>query len=200
MEETKKCSRCGEVKPLSAFALDGTSKDGHQAICKVCHSAIGKEHYVKNKNRYIEARKRRDSDTAAWLKTCDEHPSQDNARKCARAAVKEGVIEQPKRCQICGKETTKLEMHHHCYAQPLDVIWVCSPCHQRADQMRRIYERGGYANRSRNGKPWEFWENAVIRESYGELGAIDLAPVLKRTNRAIEKHARELGVKYYGTD
>jgi len=33
---TKKCSKCGEPKPLDAFDLNSTTKDGRQYHCKAC--------------------------------------------------------------------------------------------------------------------------------------------------------------------
>jgi len=43
MESTKKCTRCGEVKPLSAFSKHRLSSDGHAWQCKECNTNRGKE-------------------------------------------------------------------------------------------------------------------------------------------------------------
>lgn len=45
---TKRCPRCCETKPLSDFALDKHSKDGHQARCKACNCAWHREFYKKH--------------------------------------------------------------------------------------------------------------------------------------------------------
>ena len=34
--KTKRCSLCGEVKPLSVFTKRSRSKDGHESQCRVC--------------------------------------------------------------------------------------------------------------------------------------------------------------------
>ena len=39
MTETKKCTKCGEVKPLDAFHRDKARKDGHGYWCKACIAA-----------------------------------------------------------------------------------------------------------------------------------------------------------------
>jgi hypothetical protein len=39
MENMKRCSKCGETKPLSAFYRDRNLKDGHACYCKTCSAA-----------------------------------------------------------------------------------------------------------------------------------------------------------------
>jgi hypothetical protein len=49
------------------------------------------------------------------------------ARQMANVAKRLGMIpERP--CEKCGA-TELVEMHHHDYAKPLDVIWLCRDCH-----------------------------------------------------------------------
>jgi hypothetical protein len=38
MVESKTCTKCGEVKPLSEFRRNKSKKDGFACECKVCHS------------------------------------------------------------------------------------------------------------------------------------------------------------------
>ena len=49
MEETKRCTKCGIVKPLSAFYKDSTKKDGFRNDCKTCVSERGKDYYKANR-------------------------------------------------------------------------------------------------------------------------------------------------------
>ena len=39
---TKKCSKCGEVKPISEFYKSSSSKDGYQSYCKYCMNHLSK--------------------------------------------------------------------------------------------------------------------------------------------------------------
>lgn len=42
------CTKCGESKPLAAFARSNAAKDGFHTWCKVCKSAQVREWYAKN--------------------------------------------------------------------------------------------------------------------------------------------------------
>jgi hypothetical protein len=44
-------------------------------------------------------------------------------------AVESGKIKKPTNCECCQKPSNKLEGHHKDYSKPLDVIWLCPPCH-----------------------------------------------------------------------
>ena len=44
-------------------------------------------------------------------------------------AIKAGKIEKSKFCFCCGCER-KLQGHHQDYSKPLDVMWLCPPCHK----------------------------------------------------------------------
>lgn len=39
MSEVKRCTKCGEEKPLNEFYREARSKDGHKAWCKACSNA-----------------------------------------------------------------------------------------------------------------------------------------------------------------
>jgi len=49
-----------------------------------------------------------------------------SARIKANRALSKGLIIKQD-CAICG--TQESEMHHHDYSKPLDVNWLCHPCH-----------------------------------------------------------------------
>lgn len=48
----KTCSLCKEEKELSSFNKRSSSKDKHQARCRVCENAVSKNHYLSNKDYY----------------------------------------------------------------------------------------------------------------------------------------------------
>jgi len=47
--KTKRCSKCGELKPIDKFYKDKSSNDGHQYKCSRCAIEYGKEWQKNNK-------------------------------------------------------------------------------------------------------------------------------------------------------
>jgi len=47
----------------------------------------------------------------------------------AAKAVKDGVLVEPDNCERCKKSGIKLLKHHKDYSKPLEVTWLCTPCH-----------------------------------------------------------------------
>lgn len=43
----KRCTKCGETKPLAAFHRDASSPDGHKRWCKACNNAAFREYYAR---------------------------------------------------------------------------------------------------------------------------------------------------------
>ena len=79
MADEKRCSRCGDTKPLGEFAMKNPRTGLRVAWCRECTRAYGREHYRQNRAAYLQrARKRRPGDhegvrtaVAAYLR---EHP------------------------------------------------------------------------------------------------------------------------------
>lgn len=47
--------------------------------------------------------------------------------------VKAGNIIKPSQCEECGSDG-RIEAAHFDYSRPLDVRWLCVPCHRRWDK------------------------------------------------------------------
>lgn len=55
------------------------------------------------------------------------------AYRVVRAALKSGVLARPSACERCGQPNPSIHgHHHHGYARPLDVVWLCPRCHRRS--------------------------------------------------------------------
>jgi hypothetical protein len=54
MCENKKCSKCGQIKPLNEFNKNKTKKNGVSSLCKLCHSEYRKKHYLGNKDKVLK--------------------------------------------------------------------------------------------------------------------------------------------------
>lgn len=58
----------------------------------------------------------------------DRHPEKYKARTEVGNTIRDGRLFRPKKCERCARDY-KLHAHHEDYSKPLDVIWLCTPCH-----------------------------------------------------------------------
>ena len=66
-----------------------------------------------------------------WRKThplTGEARCRDIARSYAHVYLRRGMLKR-ETCQWCGALDS--QMHHADYSKPLDVTWLCKPCHKR---------------------------------------------------------------------
>ena len=78
------------------------------------------------------------ADSIDWATTYIEYikkyPEKRIAKVAFRTAIRNGkLVRQP--CVKCGNP--KSQGHHEDYSKPLDVIWLCQPCHGRQHSIRR---------------------------------------------------------------
>lgn len=64
----------------------------------------------------------------ACYRSVKKHYKKQLARLRLNYHVKVGNIQKPTECSVC-KQTIKVEAHHTDYTKPLEVVWVCRPCH-----------------------------------------------------------------------
>lgn len=145
--DTKRCSGCGRELPLSEFNKKRSNPDGLQERCRDCFSRYNRARYAADRESVKERVKRhREENPGSELETriraCEKNPSKYNSHKAVEAAIRAGVVSRPDVCSGCGCTSSehRIEAHHHDYSKPLDVIWLCTPCHSRMDAQRRIQE------------------------------------------------------------
>ena len=68
---------------------------------------------------------------------------EDRAREQARYAVRSGRIRKAATCEACSTSDQTLVGHHHDYNLPLDVIWLCAPCHHAVHRGEIVEPRTG---------------------------------------------------------
>ena len=151
--ETKKCFKCGSVKPLSDFYKHPKMADGHLNKCKECTKKDSKENLEKNKDYYleydrkrstlphrIELRKRlykenkdteeyKNAQIKANKKYRKNNPEKRKAHRAIQYALSVGKLKKEP-CCICGDE--KSQAHHEDYSFPLNVVWLCDKHHKEA--------------------------------------------------------------------
>ena len=55
----------------------------------------------------------------------------DRIQDAVRHAVKRGRIVKSATCKRCGDSPKRMHAHHQDYSKPLEVQWLCGPCHAR---------------------------------------------------------------------
>lgn len=127
MESEKRCPNCGEVKPLDGFNRNAGQPDGRQALCRPCHQAKTKAWRAANPERHLDharADRKRNREKV-------------NARGVTHRAIKRGALARPDACQRCGRADRAIEAHHADYTKPLEVEWLCQPCHTEVHREAR---------------------------------------------------------------
>lgn len=151
----KDCTVCGQRKDLQEFYYCPSSRDQRYGKCKECWKAASHRNYVSN----LEARRARQRQ---YQRTPEGKETSANSRKAyrkrypekriAHALVNRAVLcgrlhKQP--CEMCGSAVS-VEAHHPDYSKPLDVRWLCRPCHQAIEGRRVDTDLIDYTDDRRN--------------------------------------------------
>ena len=173
-EITKRCFKCGQIKPLSEFYRHPDMKDGHLNKCKSCTKKDVSEYRNDNPENELQTR----------LKACEKKPTHYNAYKAVDAALKCGVLVKPAVCSGCGclDSEHRIEAHHYDYSKPLDVIWLCAPCHEKIDAERRL--RDGKRTHSRS-RPVVMKQNGKVICRFSSI--TDAAKAVQRSINSVRQ-------------
>lgn len=129
----KKCTRCGSEKTVAEFNRNRTSKDGLQTRCKSCQIEANREWSHRNPEaRRAASRVQYQRELVrfgARRKSKQSDPVKHRAHVAVENAVKDCRLFRPAVCESCGASGRAIQAHHHDYAKPLDVQWLCAPCH-----------------------------------------------------------------------
>jgi hypothetical protein len=131
----KVCFKCSETKQLSEFYKHSRMADGHLNKCKDCTKNDVMEHRIKNIKKirqYDRDRGKRPERIKANIEINRMWRAEDKRRQKAHnavfAAVKNGKLIRQLCCR-CG--ALKTVAHHEDYDKPLNVMWLCQPCHKQ---------------------------------------------------------------------
>ena len=123
----KHCTVCKLEKPLKEFYKSSRAKDSRQSQCKRCTNTYAQtpesKKYRKEYNRSAEFKEASD-------KYCKNNPEKVDARKTMHKALCSGKLTKPENCTACGQTCTP-DGHHSDYSKPLEVVWLCRPCHSK---------------------------------------------------------------------
>lgn len=140
----KSCFKCKTVKPLSEFYKHSRMADGHLNKCKECTKNDVSKHRDQNLEKiraYDRERGKKPERIKAVTEITRAWREMDARRKVAHSSVAGAIrrgdlIRQP--CIRCGE--AKSIAHHEDYDKPLDVMWLCQPCHkQRHKELKQEF-------------------------------------------------------------
>ncbi len=131
---TKVCFKCGGVKPLEDFYKHAQMADGHLNKCKDCCRSDVRQNRLNNLERiraYDRERAKRPERIRNAVEMSRLWRAADARRSVAHRAVRQAILKgdlvrEP--CSRCGD--LKSLAHHEDYDKPLDVVWLCQPCHK----------------------------------------------------------------------
>jgi len=136
MCDSKICFKCDTRKPLTDFYKHKGMADGYLNKCKECNKKDTKENTEKNKDYYVEMKKKY-SQTESGKESCrkskqkwmDDNLIKRSANIIIGNAVRDGKIIKPLSCSQCNVTGVRIHGHHDDYAYPMAVRWLCSKCH-----------------------------------------------------------------------
>lgn len=159
-EKHKRCFKCGETKPLSAFYKHSKMADGYVNKCKECNkkdvilNRLDKVEYYNEYDRsrsYVGSARAEAQKLAIKVKYKESeefrikrritlkalkllYPLKAGARQVLNNAVRDNRIIKPTVCSSCGKTDCEIQGHHWSYLEEhwLSVIWLCTECHGKA--------------------------------------------------------------------
>ena len=127
---SKKCFKCGQVKPLSDFYKHNQMADGHVNKCKECNKYDVRKNRSGKIDYYRDYDKKRGSrqDYSYTKQYREDYPNKYRAHTAVNNAIQRGMLfKMP--CEICGS-TESIHGHHDDYLKPLNVRWLC-PAHHK---------------------------------------------------------------------
>lgn len=140
--DSKACTRCNLIQPLSEFSPDRRKKDGLQSRCKKCNSDISREWRAKNPEAVREHSRKSYILYKDWYREYNrihmreyrkkpEVKFKSAARRAVQYALRAGNLIRPQVCSQCNAPCKPEAHHHRGYDRPqwLDVIWLCVQCH-----------------------------------------------------------------------
>jgi len=140
----KECFKCKAVKPLTEFYTHSRMADGHLNKCKGCAKNDSRKNRGENLERYraYDRERGKNPDRVKSNSEISKAWKQEDLRRSfahgkVRRAIKSGdLLKHP--CIRCGN--SKSVAHHEDYDKPLDVMWLCQPCHkQRHKEMKEEF-------------------------------------------------------------
>jgi uncharacterized protein (DUF983 family) len=133
-DNEKRCSTCGETKPLAAFFKRNRGRDGYNSQCKVCVAKTSDQREADRERVRAWGQANRARHNANTYAYRQRNPDRKAAQNAVYNAIKRGDLTRLP-CEVCGSELS--QAHHDDYTRRLAVRWLCTQHHVEADMERR---------------------------------------------------------------
>ena len=130
----KKCIKCLRLLALTSFSANKRQRDGRNAWCRQCYAEYRQRPEVKVRQaaasrRYYQTRKGRDKGNQQSQIYRKRYPRRHKAVRTLNNRLRYNHQLRAGQCASCCG-TNRLQAHHPDYEHPLQVIWLCEPCHK----------------------------------------------------------------------
>lgn len=140
------CKKCGATRSLMRSG---------EWRCKPCQAEYNYRKYHENieearkksRDSYWRTREKRlarakmyhqtERGKQALKDTKSRYPEKVYAREQLAYAVSSGAITRPRVCTACNLERS-IQAHHTDYSKPLEVMWLCTPCHAEQHRLEKL--------------------------------------------------------------
>jgi hypothetical protein len=129
----KLCTKCKTEKDEADFNRNSSASDGLQHRCKPCQIAANREWAQRNpETRRAAAARRYQRELLKFggrRPSKQSDPTKHRAHVAVELAIKQGRLTRPLICEDCGADGRAIQAHHDDYSRPIEVRWLCAPCH-----------------------------------------------------------------------
>ena len=138
-----KCVKCEKERGKEFYQKDKTCKECRKAAVRKNRkdkidyyttyekSRAKLPHRVKAREDYAKTPKGKKAGNRAKKAWEERNAIKKGAATMVGNAVRDGIIKKGIYCEECGDNHIRLHGHHDDYAYPLDVRWLCPPCHKQ---------------------------------------------------------------------
>ena len=142
---TKVCGVCQRSLDVDRFYRKTASPDGLASPCKACQARYDRgrlhaPHRIEARRIYAgtaRGKAAKEIGSGNWISA---NPAKYFAHNAVSNALRDGRIFKPTSCSACGGGKN-VAAHHDDYDRPLDVRWLCVPCHAAHHRSVRSMDR-----------------------------------------------------------
>ena len=129
------CFTCGETNPHKFYRRAKGQCCSCRSKAQVIAHRLNPEYQKRQAIYYrqwyaLHGRKRNANYQDVIILWQSTHQDSLKVKRLVLKSIKQGLLERPLECAMCGRERCRINAHHNDYDFPYDIIWLCSSCHR----------------------------------------------------------------------